>query len=230
MRIIRRLLVLLVVLLAVGVGYSHRATYMPQVTAVVGQYKTQLSSLFSGKLVSQLMTNEDAVAKPSSKADATPMESIVQGVSLSKTYYYHYDSQLSTAGRQVFADAVATYNRTGLVHLIEGTAPAGKNQITFSVYYKKMPQNQAEIELGEGGPQIIQRVSVAGTTSINHATASLNGDYSESFSDAVATHELGHALGLGHSQLLNSVMYPISQGRSKLSSGDVAGLQAIYKQ
>ncbi|EKQ10421.1 putative Zn-dependent protease [Lacticaseibacillus casei A2-362] len=41
-------------------------------------------------------------------------------------------------------------------------------------------------------------------------------------------HELGHALGLDHSQSKASVMYPITQGVSQLSAGDIAGLKAIY--
>ncbi len=48
--------------------------------------------------------------------------------------------------------------------------------------------------------------------------------------DAVMTHELGHALGLGHSSVSAATMWPTymaSAGRS-LESDDVAGISALY--
>jgi hypothetical protein len=45
----------------------------------------------------------------------------------------------------------------------------------------------------------------------------------------VALHELGHALGLGHSAVVGSVMEPIYAGpRRTLHADDIAGIQAIY--
>lgn len=228
MRTIRRLLGMLVLVVAVVLGYQNRATLVPQATAKVNQLRTELVTALDGNWVNRLMGQERDVATPSSSTTTTPMEPIVEGMRLSPTYYYHYSATLPAAGRRVFADAVSRYNATGIIHLVQGTAPAGKNSITFSVYHKRMAQNSAEIELGHGGPSITQRVSLAGTHDQNNANASLNADYGGAFSDAVATHELGHALGLDHSQSLLSVMYPISQGRSQLSAGDIAGLKAIY--
>lgn len=228
MRAIRRILWTVVLVAALFVGYQNRATLQPQVASVWNRARTEVAALMSGNLVQQLTKEEKDVATPSSAANATPMESIVQGVHLSKTYYYHYAGNLPTAAQRVFANAVATYNRTGIVHLIEGQAPSGKNSITFTIYHKQMAQSSAEIELGHGGPSITNWTTLAGTTSQNQAIASLNADYTKAFSDAVATHELGHALGLAHSSSIWSVMYPISQGRSKLSAGDIAGLKAIY--
>lgn len=45
---------------------------------------------------------------------------------------------------------------------------------------------------------------------------------------ATAIHEIGHALGLAHSTVSNSVMYPIGGSVVKLSSDDIAGLRALY--
>lgn len=45
---------------------------------------------------------------------------------------------------------------------------------------------------------------------------------------SVALHEAGHALGLGHSDDPNAVMYPYYRVSSGLTSDDIAGIQALY--
>ena len=45
----------------------------------------------------------------------------------------------------------------------------------------------------------------------------------------VAAHEIGHALGLKHSNVGNSVMWPTAKiGRPKLDQDDIKGIQSLY--
>lgn len=45
---------------------------------------------------------------------------------------------------------------------------------------------------------------------------------------SVALHELGHALGLGHSTQPGAVMYPYYRQTAALTEDDIAGVQALY--
>lgn len=44
----------------------------------------------------------------------------------------------------------------------------------------------------------------------------------------VALHEIGHSLGLDHSAVQGSVMWPSTNGVTELTSDDIAGMQSIY--
>ncbi|MCV3295896.1 MAG: matrixin family metalloprotease [Oenococcus sp.] len=179
----------------------------------------------TGQASGQNSANTEVPTDP----NATPVESIVAGVPLSNVYYYRFQPGLPQAAQQLFQRAVNIYNATGIVRLIPGNATGTQNSVVFADYWKDDgPVSQlGTIELGRGGPQIIQRYGIA-NTAYNHGMASLNMSYQQSLSLSVAVHELGHALGLGHSSSRDSVMYPIDQGKSQLSPGDLAGLRAIY--
>lgn len=172
-----------------------------------------------------------AASKDNSTAtDATPVESIVSNVHLQPTYYYEYAASDSPAVRLAFDTAVQTYNATGIVTLKPGHAGSGQNQLTFSTYHEvSKAASDGAVEVGHGGPEIYQ-TNFSGANATNHGSAKLNTAYLSSYNDAVAIHEVGHALGLDHSSDPNSVMYPVTQGRVQLTSGDIAGLKAIYSQ
>ncbi|WP_162257976.1 M57 family metalloprotease [Lapidilactobacillus dextrinicus] len=172
-------------------------------------------------------TSSSSVAEKNSDSTTTPIESIVKGQPLANTYTYSFSNETSSQVRQVFLEAVAAYNQTDIVKLTPGTQTEDHNHITFSVYEKTM-DNPSTLELGVGGPKIIQKYSLFQSQSVNHATANINITYQVAIAKSVAMHELGHALGLDHSQQLSSIMYPVDQGMTSLSTADLTSLQEIY--
>lgn len=159
-------------------------------------------------------------------AHATPIESIVQPKSLQRTYYYHFAKGVDPDFKPLFDKAIAVYNETGIVNLVAGKPTTFQNGLTFFIYEKEMPRANF-LELGEGGPEIKHGLSYR-TPSLNLARAGLNVTYPAGQETSVAIHEIGHALGLDHSKDRSSVMYPIDQGHTKLSPGDIKALKLIY--
>lgn len=68
---------------------------------------------------------------------------------------------------------------------------------------------------------------------ITQAEATFERDYSTSASVpqlvALFSHELGHALGLGHSANKADVMFPVVRTARRLGPGDVAGIRSIAR-
>ncbi|AKP68419.1 hypothetical protein ABM34_06515 [Companilactobacillus ginsenosidimutans] len=177
-------------------------------------------------------SQQEIIKKKTNQQDlsnsTTPIESIVKGVPLANTYYYSFAEGTPNSVKQVFSLAIATYNNTGIVKLVPGTGEAGQNTVVFSTYYTTEDDpdvQQSTEELGKGGPEIFK----SSISSYNHGRALINLQYpDEAISQAVATHELGHALGLGHSKDPQSVMYPMDKGMTALTQNDINTLHAIY--
>src|SRR5262249_2184961 len=77
-------------------------------------------------------------------------------------------------------------------------------------------------------PPSTNNYSVAGDFAFN-STQNFNLSGANYDLQAVAMHEMGHVLGLGHSILPSAVMFPTYHGALRsLTADDIAGLQAIY--
>lgn len=169
---------------------------------------------------------QNQAPQANSTGSQTPVFDIAVSAPLSAHYTYDYADGLPANARQAFEAAVTVYQATGLVTLEPGPAVAGQNHVTFGSYAQ--PSASAAMELGHGGPQITTRYGWT-RSAVNQASAALNLAYgAQAATASVAIHELGHALGLDHSQSRDSVMYPVDQGVIRLSVADLAGLRQIY--
>lgn len=89
----------------------------------------------------------------------------------------------------------------------------------------------------DGSSGVLAHAYQPGTEAIFGAGGTIAGDmHLDSSEDWVNTfdlssvilHELGHSLGLNHSEDVNSIMYPYYSGALTLGTDDIAGIQSIY--
>ena len=154
------------------------------------------------------------------------LESIVVDKELSNTYRYYFDDDVPEATRQIFLQAIDVYNQTGIVKLTAEEQDDSKNTLRLGIYNKTVSDENNMQELGVGGPKIYSQYGLV-SSDYNHGKATLNTAYPARLSAAV--HEIGHALGLDHTQNKDSVMYPVDQGKTILSAQDLDNLKKIYQ-
>jgi hypothetical protein len=147
-------------------------------------------------------------------------------------YYSNLTSQLNAqAAKAEIARAMAQWSSVARVTWAPGLS-ATANQ-TVNILWATYAHGDAYPFDGPGGvlahtfyPANPNPEPIAGDMHLNDSESWRIGTNMDLFS--VTLHELGHALGLGHSDNPSDVMYPYYKMVSGLAPGDVAAIQTLY--
>lgn len=147
-------------------------------------------------------------------------------------YYSNVSSQLDpVAAKAEIARAMAQWSSVVQVTWAPGSS-ATANQ-TVNIMWATYAHGDAYPFDGPGGvlahtfyPANPNPEPVAGDMHLDDSEAWHIGTTTDLFS--VTLHELGHALGLGHSDNPNDVMYPYYKQVTGLAAGDIAAIQTMY--
>lgn len=153
----------------------------------------------------------------------------------SATVFYYYSnvtSQLNAAAAKAeIARAMAQWSAVVKVTWAPGTS-ATANQ-TVNILWATYAHGDAYPFDGPGGalahtfyPANPNPEPIAGDMHLDDSESWHIGTNIDLFS--VTLHELGHALGLGHSDDPNDVMYPYYKMNTGLQPGDIAAIQTLY--
>ena len=153
----------------------------------------------------------------------------------SATVFYYYSnvtSQLNAAAAKAeIARAMAQWSAVVKVSWAPGSS-ATANQ-TVNILWATYDHGDAYPFTGPGGvlahtfyPANPNPEPIAGDMHLNDSETWGIGTNTDLFS--VTLHELGHALGLGHSDNPSDVMYPYYKMNSGLQPGDIAAIQTLY--
>jgi hypothetical protein len=133
----------------------------------------------------------------------------------------------------IVGDAIAQWNGKSRLTLRQYSTAATAQDNLNEVYFSTDPN------LFGGGSMVVGVTQVYfknNTGEIIEADILLNDNYgfstnqlASNYLGNVITHEMGHLLGLGHSQVIGSTMfYSLSRGQNQLDPDDKAGIYSIY--
>lgn len=128
--------------------------------------------------------------------------------------------------------STAEWNNHSAITLRKNSTNSSADDALNEIYFSTNP----EIFTGTGVIGITEVTYKNNSGEIVSADILINDNYvfSQNVNDVeflgnVITHELGHLLGLGHSQVQGaSMFYALTRGQSKVDSDDKAGLYSIY--
>ncbi|MFV0561446.1 MAG: matrixin family metalloprotease [Enterococcus sp.] len=232
MKWIKRLLILGVLGMSIHFllqpGFKPFVKQQTQTIVALGEKLQQTLEDIPINTANKIATTETTTSSDSDSAGTTtPIAQIVPTGTLASEYAYQFEEDVPQQVQDVFLQAIDKYNATGIVTLSPETQQdsSRSNRVDFYVYHSEATEQTGTLELGLGGPKIYQSALEV----INQGRAGINltnANYSIKLS--VAMHELGHALGLDHSESTDSIMYPIDQGKTAFTQEDLAALQKIY--
>jgi hypothetical protein len=145
--------------------------------------------------------------------------------------------------REEIANAFAAWSSSGYTFLDGGEAPTVHNDSASTVETVAEINRNIAITFLSNDESTMLSTKVVGFASPSKVFAEskeIVGGYAAFESEYIVrskpkdrvnlfTHEIGHALGLGHSEDKNNVMYAMLDENPSLGSGDISGLRLLMK-